>query len=547
MAIKKQQNIYEESLNTFLKPVAQYIDDPKVAEIMINGYNDVYIESGGKLTKIKSNFTERGLMTLAVNIAQFVGRQLNDENPRLDARLPDGSRIHVVLPPIAKNGVIISIRKFFKEKLTVQRLIDFGSFTPEGARFIQVCVELAKNMIISGGTGSGKTTMLNVLSNFIPSHQRIITMEDALELQLGHEHVVRFETRPPDKLGKGQVTMADLLHSSLRLRPDRVILGEVRGSECFDLLQAMNTGHGGSMSTTHANTPIETCGRLESLILMGGIELPLRAIRAQISSAINIIVSCARLADGSRRTTHISEMMPLDSKGDYQMQDIFVFNQTHKDEKGKIFGYFTPTGCLPTFYNTIVSSGFPDIREEFFNPETYGLEPPKFFMGESHFKTKHDGKVKEVTPTLKKDDDPAKKVVKETEKPAKTAPEEKKVEKVVNNITESASKAAQFAEKLVKKAVHSLSEKEEKKVEPKPVVDDLDFDDDFNVSEKPTKPVVPTPKPSTPNELPSSRRRRRHPESTLDGKPAPKPTPKPVTKPVAKPVSDDGWDDFDDF
>ncbi len=379
------QNLYEESLRTFLKPIAKYIDDAAVSEIMINGYKDIYIEKGGKLTKVESNFTERGVTTLAVNIAQFVGRQINEQNPRLDARLPDGSRIHVVIPPIAKNGVIISIRKFFKEKLTVQKLIDFGSFTPEMARFIQVSVELAKNMIISGGTGSGKTTLLNVLSNYIPPAQRIITMEDALELQLANEHVVRFETRHPDKFGKGEVSMGDLLHSSLRLRPDRIILGEVRGGECFDLLQAMNTGHGGSMATVHANNPIETLSRLESLVLLGGIELPLRAIRAQVTGAIQIIVSAARYSDGSRRVGHISEILPLNDKGDYQIQDIFIYTQTHRDENGKIYGYHAPTGVLPTFFHKLKVSGYDDLNEEFFNPEAYGYEVPPLFMGKSHF------------------------------------------------------------------------------------------------------------------------------------------------------------------
>lgn len=417
-----EQNIYEESLRTFLKPIAKYIDDAAVSEIMINGYKDIYIEKGGKLTKVESNFTERGVTTLAVNIAQFVGRQINEANPRLDARLPDGSRIHVVIPPIAKNGVIISIRKFFKEKLTVQRLIDFGSFTPEMARFIQVSVEMAKNMIISGGTGSGKTTLLNVLSNYIPPSQRIITMEDALELQLANEHVVRFETRHPDKFGKGAVTMGDLLHSSLRLRPDRIILGEVRGGECFDLLQAMNTGHGGSMATVHANNPIETLSRLESLVLLGGIELPLRAIRAQVTGAIQIIVSAARYGDGSRRVGYISEVLPLNEKGDYVMQDIFIYTQTHKDEDGKIHGYSAPTGVLPSFFHKLKASGYHDMDESFFNPKTYGYEVPPLFMGKSHFTG--------IAEAYRKHDDDDEKII-SVSKPKKIKKEKiKKIEKI---------------------------------------------------------------------------------------------------------------------
>ncbi len=381
----KQQNIYEESLNVFMLPIKEYLDDSSVSEIMINGAKNVYVEKGGKVIKIHPDFDERGLQTLAVNIAQFVGRQLNEEHPRLDARLPDGSRIHIVIPPIAKNGVVIAIRKFFKEKLDVPMLIGFGSFTPEMGRFIEVTVDLKKNMMISGGTGTGKTTLLNVLSNYIPSDQRIITMEDALELQLANEHVVRFETRPADKLGKGQVTMEDLLHSCLRLRPDRIILGEVRGGETFDLLQAMNTGHGGSMSTVHANTPIETLSRMESLVLLGGVELPLRAIRSQISNAISVVVSAARYSDGSRRVGHISEILPLDLKGDYQVQDIFVYTQTGKTKEGKVLGYHGPTGVIPTYFNKIKSHGYDDVDEQFFNPANYGQKTPPIFMGKSSF------------------------------------------------------------------------------------------------------------------------------------------------------------------
>ena len=464
------QNIYEESLRTFLKPIAEYIDDAAVSEIMINGYKDIYIEKGGKLTKVESNFTERGVTTLAVNIAQFVGRQINEANPRLDARLPDGSRIHVVIPPIAKNGVIISIRKFFKEKLTVQRLIDFGSFTPEMARFIQVSVEMAKNMIISGGTGSGKTTLLNVLSNYIPASQRIITMEDALELQLANEHVVRFETRHPDKFGKGAVTMGDLLHSSLRLRPDRIILGEVRGGECFDLLQAMNTGHGGSMATVHANNPIETLSRLESLVLLGGIELPLRAIRAQVTGAIQIIVSAARYSDGSRRVGHISEVLPLNEKGDYVMQDIFIYTQTHKDEDGKIHGYSAPTGVLPSFFHKLKASGYHDMDESFFNPKTYGYDVPPLFMGKSYFTgiaeayRKHDDEddKKIISVSKPKKEESVKKDVKKNKNssPKKTKKEEIDDVFSLDGIDDKKEKNIAIKEKIPKKEVKKEAKKE---------------------------------------------------------------------------------------
>ncbi|MBN2694084.1 CpaF family protein [bacterium] len=494
------QDLYAESLKTFMLPIAEYIDDSSVSEVMINGYQDVYVERKGKITKVESRFDERGLMTLAVNIAQYVGRQLNNENPRLDARLPDGSRIHIVIPPIAKNGIIVSIRKFFKEKLDVPRLIEFGSFTKEAARFIQVCVELQKNMIISGGTGSGKTTLLNVLSNYIPADQRILTMEDALELQLANEHVVRFETRPPDKQGKGRVSMGDLLHSALRLRPDRIILGEVRGEECFDLLQAMNTGHGGSMATVHANTPIETLSRLESLVLLGGIELPLRAIRSQVSSAINIVISASRYSDGSRRVSHISEILPLDKAGEYQVQDIFIYTQTHKDPDGKIHGYFAPTGVIPTFFRKIVASGFKDVREEFFNPDTYKLTPPPYYMGQSAFhkkiedekdsKKNEDSKELKAPTTEEANNKPLQKIEKSetplAENKVSTAILEKKKvdeEKIDDfNIDE-------FEKKIDKvEQLNSIKSPYVEKAKPK---GDLDFDFDMNPPKKETIPPIP--------------------------------------------------------
>ncbi len=369
-------DLYSESLRAFLKPILAYLDDPDVSEIMINGEEDIWIEKKGKLTKTTTVFTEEGLIAAARNMAQFVGRPLSDERPRLDARLPDGSRIHVVLPPIARKGTTISIRKFFKDKLTVDRLVSFGSMTAEMAHFINACVILKENIVVSGGTGSGKTTLLNVLSQFIPNEERILTIEDSAELQLNQEHLVPFESRPPDKLGKGAVDMGDLLNSALRLRPDRIVVGEVRGGECFYLLQAMNTGHGGSLATTHANTPVDTLRRLESLALMSGVELPMIAVRAQVASAVQVIICCERLQDGSRRTTHIAEVLPLDDRGEYRAQDIFVFTPTHKDEEGRIHGYHAPTGALPGFLAKMAAYGFADINEDYFDPIAQGLPPP---------------------------------------------------------------------------------------------------------------------------------------------------------------------------
>ncbi len=369
-------DLFAESLRSFLKPVIPFLDDPDVSEIMVNGPEDIWVEKKGKLIKTQARFTVEGVNAAARNMAQFVGRPLTDERPRLDARLPDGSRIHVVLAPIARKGTTISIRKFFKDKLTVERLIEFGSMSPEMAHFIEACVILKENIIVSGGTGSGKTTLLNVLAQFIPNDERVLTIEDSAELQLNQEHLVPFESRPPDKLGKGGVDMGDLLHSALRLRPDRIVVGEVRGGECFHLLQAMNTGHGGSLATTHANTPVDTLRRLESLALMSAVDLPMIAVRAQVASAIHLVVCCARFMDGSRRTTHVSEVLPLDDRGEYRTQDIFVFTPTHKDEEGRIQGYHAPTGALPSFLDRLAPYGFADIDEAFFDPIARGLPPP---------------------------------------------------------------------------------------------------------------------------------------------------------------------------
>ena len=376
--------MYTESLRAFLKPVLPYLDDESVSEIMINGPTDIWIERKGKLTRTDATFTEEGLIGAARNMAQFVGRTLTDERPRLDARLPDGSRIHVVIPPIARQGTTISIRKFFKEKLSIQSLLKFGSLTAPMARLIEAGIATKLNMLVAGGTGSGKTTLLNIVSSLIPDEERILTIEDSAELQLNQSHVVAFESRPPDKFGKGGVDMGDLLHSALRLRPDRIVVGEVRGGEAFHLMQAMNTGHGGSLATTHANTPTDTLRRVESLCLMSGIELPMVAVRAQVASAINFIICCERLHDGSRKTIALSEVLPLTEKGDYRTQDIFVFTPVAKDDDGHILGYHAPTGIIPNFVAKARAYGFPDLDESFFDPATYGLPPPPtFHVGEA--------------------------------------------------------------------------------------------------------------------------------------------------------------------
>ena len=371
--------MYTESLRAFLKPVLPFLDDESVSEVMINGPEDVWIERKGKLLKTEARFSEEGLLGAARNMAQFVGRVLSEERPRLDARLPDGSRIHVVIAPIARKGTTISIRKFFKDKLNVEALLNFKTLTPAMAKLIEAAILTKLNMVVSGGTGSGKTTLLNILSSLIPDEERILTIEDSAELQLVQSHLVPFESRPPDKFGKGGVDMGDLLHSALRLRPDRIIVGEVRGGECFHLMQAMNTGHGGSLATTHANTPTDTLRRLESLCLMSPIELPMVAVRAQVASAINLIVCCERLHDGSRKVTAISEVLPLNDKGDYRTQDLFVFTPVTKDAEGHILGYHAPTGIVPHFARRARAHGFTELVDSFFDPATYDVPPPPVF------------------------------------------------------------------------------------------------------------------------------------------------------------------------
>jgi pilus assembly protein CpaF len=375
-------SMFSESLRAFLRPVVDLLDDPSVSEIMINGPEDVWIERQGKLTRTAARFTEDSLLAAARNMAQFVGRPLSEEHPRLDARLPDGSRIHVLLPPMARCGTVITIRKFHPGGLVIDDLIKYRSITAEAARFLECCVLVKRNMMVAGGTGSGKTTLLNVISHFIPDDERIVTIEDSAELQLHQQHLVPLESRPPDRHGKHAVMIRDLLHSSLRLRPDRIVIGEVRGGECFDLLQAMNTGHGGTLSTVHANSPLETLSRMESLALLSDVGLPLRALRAQVASAIHCVVCTNRLRDGSRRVTSISEVLPLDDKGDYRVQDIFVFTQTHSARTGRVQGYLAPTGVIPTFQAALISDGFEDMEPSFFAPETYGYPPPRHFIGE---------------------------------------------------------------------------------------------------------------------------------------------------------------------
>ncbi|MDA3895030.1 MAG: CpaF family protein, partial [Desulfobacteraceae bacterium] len=290
---------FSETVRSFLSPVISYLDDPEVTEIMINSPYEIWVERKGRVEKTDATFDSHdSLMSAVVNISQFVQRRINQELPTMDARLPDGSRIHVILPPCSRKGVCMSVRKFSKDALTIQKLVEYGSITNDAVDFLRACVEMKKNIIISGGTGSGKTSLLNALSSLVPNHERIIVIEDSAELQLQQDHILPLETKMADRQGRGEVTIRDLLKSTLRLRPDRIIIGEIRGGEALDLLQAMNTGHGGTMGTIHSNSPLDALSRMETLSLFSGIELPLTAIRAQITSAIDIVVQTTRFHDG---------------------------------------------------------------------------------------------------------------------------------------------------------------------------------------------------------------------------------------------------------
>ncbi len=336
-------------LALFFEPIRQYLQDDAVSEILINGPQQVFIELKGKLLLTNARFVnEPALKAAVVNVAKNVGRLLNDDNPRLDARLPDGSRVHAVIPPLSRCGTVVAIRKFRKEKLSVADLIQFGSITADGAQLLDVIVKLHQNIIVSGATSSGKTSVLNVLSSLIPEAERILVIEDASELQLQQPHTVCFETRKPDKNDKGEVTIRDLIHSALRLRPDRLIIGEIRGGESLDLLQALNTGHAGSMSTIHANSPHDCLSRIETCALLGGIDIPLSALRSQVASAVDIVVHTGRLSDGSRKITAISEVLGL-KEGEYQLQDLYHYSVQGISPDGSVTGTFTGTGVLPSF------------------------------------------------------------------------------------------------------------------------------------------------------------------------------------------------------
>jgi pilus assembly protein CpaF len=346
---------------------------------MVNGPDQVYVERNGQLSLSDVTFaSEEELIDLIREIAAFVGRRIDDDSPMVDCRLPDGSRVNAVIPPLALDGSSLTIRKFARDPYTVQDLIGFGTLTAEAASFLEACVKAHFNVLVSGGTGSGKTTTLNVLSSFIPDTERVVTIEDAAELQLRQPHKVRLESRPARIDGTGRVSIRDLVVNALRMRPDRIVIGECRSGEALDMLQAMNTGHDGSLTTIHANTPRDTLSRLETLVLMSGVDLPQRAIREQIASAIHLIVQQSRLRDGSRRITNITEI--LGREGDtITLQDVFLFEETGVDGNGKILGKLSPTGIRPNAMAKIYS------RRVAISPALAALYPdrkaPDFTLG----------------------------------------------------------------------------------------------------------------------------------------------------------------------
>ncbi|MFP4216254.1 MAG: CpaF family protein [Phycisphaerae bacterium] len=319
--------IFKATVQHFLGPILEFMDDPDVAEIMVNGPDEIYVEREGRLIQTDARFEdEEALLSAINNVLQYTGKRLDPEHPLIDSRLPDGSRVHVVLSPPSRHGVCMTIRKFARVKFDADYLEKVGSWTGEVREYLTNCVLAEKNLLVAGGTSSGKTSLLNVLSEFVPNRQRIVVIEDSAELEMHQDHVISLEAQPPDRWGRGGVSIRDLFRSSLRLRPDRIIIGEVRGGEALDMIQAMTSGHAGSMSTLHANMPLDALNRLETLALMSKVELPLHALRAQITSAIDVIVQVTRFSDGRRGLTQVSEVQPLGDDGKYRVQDMYTYD-----------------------------------------------------------------------------------------------------------------------------------------------------------------------------------------------------------------------------
>ena len=366
-AVRLEDDVFNEAMR--LGPLEDLLADDSVSEIMVNGPTKVYIERGGKLSLSDCQFTDdASVLSVIERIVSPLGRRIDESQPYVDARLADGSRVNAIIPPLSLSGPTITIRKFAKNALTPDDFIRFGTWTRNAAEFMKLCVILRKNIIVAGGTGSGKTTLLNLLSGYIPHNERIITVEDAAELRLQQPHVVRLEARPPNIEGKGAVTIRDLVKNCLRMRPDRIIVGECRGGEALDMLQAMNTGHDGSLTTVHANSPRDVMSRLETMVMMSGMELPSKAIREQVASAVDIVIHESRLSDGSRKVVAITEVTGLEGS-QIVMQDLFTFVQTGVDEHGKVMGSFKPTGAIPTWFDTLKGRGI-SVDPAMFDPSS---------------------------------------------------------------------------------------------------------------------------------------------------------------------------------
>ena len=361
------KDIFNEAVG--LGPLEDLLEDESITEIMVNGPGQIYIERAGVLILTNATFiNDASVNTIIERIVSPIGRRIDESQPYVDARLPDGSRVNAIIHPLSLIGPCLTIRKFSKDPFKVQDLIDFGTLTPAVADFMRVCVRLRKNIIVSGGTGSGKTTLLNVLSSYLPDNERILTIEDAAELRLTQKHIIRLEARPANIEGRGAVTIRDLVRNALRMRPDRIVVGECRGAEALDMLQAMNTGHEGSLTTIHANTPRDALARLETMVLMSGMELPIRAIREQVGSAVHIICQISRFSDGSRKVSKVTEVSGLE--GDrITLQDIFDFKQKGIDSEGKVLGEVLPTGAVPTFAEEIAMRGIEFDRTIFETPQ----------------------------------------------------------------------------------------------------------------------------------------------------------------------------------
>jgi pilus assembly protein CpaF len=347
----QRQDIFEASVHYFLEPIGHLLDDESVTEIMVNRADDVYVERGGKLVHTDVQFASNDALLSAIhNIAQWVGREISEEHPVLDARLPDGSRVHAVIPPSARTGIYLTIRKFNREALTLDDLIRFGSISEEVREFLEICVRLRKNTLISGGTGTGKTVLLGAISRAIPEDERIVVIEDTNELRLIQRHALYLEAQQADRLGRGGLNVRELFANSLRMRPDRIIVGEVRGGEALDLIQSMISGHAGSLSTIHANTPLDALIRLETLSLMSDVQIPVYVARAQVASAIDLVVQIARFSDdGSRKLTRVTEVLGLDDNNQYQTRDLFVSKLRGKTLDGRLIAELTATGQRPSF------------------------------------------------------------------------------------------------------------------------------------------------------------------------------------------------------